>query len=85
MTKTKGHTVAIVSGNPRRSEGACYPKYNGTSDSIVAALAAVGEKDTSKAHRAKIATANGIKNYAYTAAQNLKMVKMLKEGTLKKA
>ena len=85
VTKTKGHTVAIVSGNPRRSEGACYPKYNGTSDSIVAALAAVGEKDTSKAHRAKIAAANGIKNYAYTAAQNLKMVKMLKEGTLKKA
>lgn len=85
VTKTKGHTVVVVSGNPRRSAGACYPKYTGTSDSIVAALAAVGEKDTSKAHRAKIADANGIKNYAYTAAQNLKMVKMLKEGTLKKA
>ena len=84
VTKTKGHTVVIVSGNPRGVAN-CYPKYTGTSDSIVAALAAVGEKDTSKAHRAQIAAANGITNYTYTEAQNLKMVKLLKEGTLKKA
>ena len=48
-------------------------------------LAAVGEKDTSKAHRAKIAAANGITNYAYTAAQNTKMVNLLKKGKLIKA
>jgi hypothetical protein len=47
--------------------------------------AAVGEKDTSKAHRAKIAAANGITNYAYTAAQNTKMVNLLKKGKLIKA
>lgn len=38
-----------------------------------------------KAHRAKIAAANGIKNYAYTAAQNLEMVNLLKKGKLTKA
>lgn len=61
------------------------PKYKGASGSIVTALAAVGEKDTSKNHRAKIAAANGIKNYAYTAAQNLEMVNLLKKGKLIKA
>ena len=84
VTKTKGHTVVVVSGNPRRS-ASYYPKYSGASDSIITALAAVGEKDTSKAHRAKIAAANGITNYAYTVAQNLKMVNLLKNGKLIKA
>lgn len=84
VTKTKGHTVVVVSGNPRRSTS-YYPKYSGSSGSIITALAAVGEKDTSKAHRAKIAAANGITNYAYTAAQNLKMVNLLKNGKLIKA
>lgn len=84
VTKTKGHTVVVVSGNPRQAVS-YYPKYKGASDSIVTALAAIGEKDTSKAHRAKIATANGIKNYTYTEAQNLEMVKLLKKGKLIKA
>ena len=84
VTKTKGHTVVVVSGNPRHGN-TYYPKYEGTSGSIITALAAVGEKDTSKAHRAKIAAANGITNYAYTAAQNLKMVNLLKNGKLIKA
>lgn len=84
VTKTKGHTVVVVSGNPRRGN-AYYPKYGGASGSIITALAAVGEKDTSKAHRAKIAAANGITNYAYTAAQNTKMVNLLKKGKLIKA
>lgn len=84
VTKTKGHTVVVVSGNPRRVN-AYYPKYKGASGSIITALAAVGEKDTSKAHRAKIAAANGITNYAYTAAQNTKMVNLLKKGKLIKA
>ncbi|MEI3145062.1 MAG: hypothetical protein V8S69_07510 [Dakarella massiliensis] len=71
----------------RKSEtrNAYYPKYEGASGSIITALAAVGEKDTSKAHREKIAAANGITNYAYTAAQNTKMVNLLKKGKLIKA
>lgn len=84
VTKTKGHTVVVVSGNPRHGN-TYHPKYEGTSGSIITALAAVGEKDTSKAHRAKIAAANGITNYAYTAAQNTKMVNLLKKGKLIKA
>lgn len=62
-----------------------YPKYKGLSISIVDALSSVGVKDVSKAHRAKIAKVNGIKNYTGTAAQNLRLLKLLKNGKLIKA
>ena len=44
VTKTKGHTVVVISGNPRQAVSH-YPKYKGASGSIITALAAVGEKD----------------------------------------
>lgn len=84
VTKTKGHTVIVTSGNPRKVNK-YYPKYTGKSVSIIDGLKAVGEKDTSKAHRAKIAAANGIKNYTGTAAQNRAMMNLLKSGKLIKA
>lgn len=63
-----------------------YPKYTGaTNTSLISGLKGVGEKDTSYNHRAKIAAANGITNYKGTAAQNLKMLSLLKEGKLIKA
>jgi hypothetical protein len=62
-----------------------YKKYTGKSDSIVDALAKVGETDTSKTHRAKIAAANGITGYKGSAAQNTQMLVLLKNGKLKKA
>ena len=63
-----------------------YPKYTGaTNTSIISGLAGVGEKDTSYAHRAKIAAANNISNYHGTAAQNLYMLELLKQGKLIKA
>lgn len=88
VTKTKGHTVIVVEGTSRLSAPFLvnyYPKYTGTSGSIVSALAAVGEKDTSYSHRAKIAKANAISGYSGTAAQNTQMIKLLKSGKLVKA
>jgi hypothetical protein len=92
VTKTKGHTAIVVSGNPRTSESTtttsgtkCYAKYTGSSNSIVDALAAVGETDTSKSHRTKIAKANGISGYSGTAEENTKLLKLLKSGKLVKA
>lgn len=61
-----------------------YKKYTGSSGSIVSALNAIGV-DSSYAYRAKIAKANGISGYAGTAAQNIKMLNLLKQGKLKKA
>ena len=62
-----------------------YPKYTGKSASIVDALAAVGEKDTSFSHRKRIAKANGESNYEGSMSQNGKLVKLIKAGKLIKA
>jgi hypothetical protein len=61
-----------------------YKKYTGTSTSLVDALAAVGETDTSKTHRSKIAKANGISSYTGSSAQNSALLKLLKAGKLLK-
>lgn len=61
-----------------------YPKYKGSSSSIVDALKAVGVKDTSFEKRSKIAQANGIRGYRGIAADNVKLLKLLKDGKLKK-
>lgn len=62
-----------------------YPAYKGYSISIVDALSSVGVKDVSKEARKKIAIKNGIKNYTGTASQNLKLLKLLKNGKLLRA
>lgn len=64
--------------------GDYYPRYKGIGSSIVSALNSVGEKDTSFAHRKQIAEKNGITGYRGTIAQNLKLVKLLKDGKLLK-
>ena len=60
-----------------------FKKYTGTSSSIVDALKNVGAK-SSYSYRAKIAAVNGIKNYSGSAAQNTKMLSLLKKGKLLK-
>jgi hypothetical protein len=94
VTKTKGHTAIVVKGNPRtdtppktritpqKNTRKCYKKYTGTSSSLVEALAAVGENNTSMAYRTKLASANGIADYTGTAEQNTEMLKRLKTGEL---
>lgn len=85
-SKKKGHTVAVVLGkSPDEPQATYYPKYTGSTQSLTTALAQVGEKDTSKAHRKKIAAANSISNYVGSAQQNLKMLSLLKNGKLIKA
>lgn len=88
VTKSKGHTAIVVTGKNRRDlivtdYSTYYPRYTGSSTSIVTSLKSVGEKDTSLNHRKEIAFVNGINNYKGTASQNLTMVKMLKAGKLK--
>ena len=62
-----------------------YPAYKGSSTSIVDALKAVGVENPTLLFRRKIAKANDISNYVGTAAQNIKMLTMLKAGRLIKA
>lgn len=58
-----------------------YPRYFGTSGSIVTALNTVGVA-SSFSNRKKIAKANGITAYLGTAAQNIKLLNLLKQGKL---
>lgn len=69
-----------------------YPQYTGDSPRVDDVLKAVGaDKDydmsQSKAYlrRKPIAEANSIKNYTGTAAQNNKIIKLAKDGKLRRA
>ena len=67
----------------RVAAAAYFPKYTGSSGSIVTALNAVGATST-YSYRQSIAAANGITGYSGTAAQNTKLLKLLKSGQLKR-
>lgn len=84
VTEEKGHIVVVVLGKSPvdAPKSVYYPKYTGKGTSIVSALERVGEKDTSYAHRCKIAAANGIKNYQGSMKQNLQLVSLIKAGKL---
>lgn len=84
VTKTKGHTVVVVSGNPRRSTS-YYPKYSGSSGSIITALAAVGEKILPKHTVRRLRRRTVLRTTHIRRLQNLKMVNLLKNGKLIKA
>ena len=86
VTKSKGHTVIVTAGALRTAVNVTYyPAYKGYSISFVDALKAVGEKDTSKENRKRIASANGISGYSGSVTQNTKLLKLLKSGKLIKA
>ena len=68
-----------------------YPQYTGDSPRVDEVLSAVGansdyDMTQTKAYlrRKPIATANSIKNYSGTAAQNNKMIKLAKDGKLRR-
>lgn len=58
-----------------------FKKYTGESASLVDALNSLNI-ESGMSYRRKIAEANGIKSYKGTAAQNLKLLKLLSEGRL---
>ena len=78
-----GISKVIFDSAPAVNQAAYFPRYTGSSGSIVTALKAVGA-DSSYSYRAKIAAANGITGYSGTAAQNTRMVSLLKAGKLVK-
>ena len=61
-----------------------YPACSPYMSTMVAALASVGETDTTLEHRKKIGAANGITGVGSSSANN-KMLELLKQGKLKKA
>lgn len=84
VTKSKGHTVICTQGPSRPKPVEYYPKCDSFYNSLVDALMTVGEMNITKSYRKNIAAANGIKNYTGTAAENTKLLKLLKNGKLVK-
>jgi hypothetical protein len=66
---------------PNPPTGDFFPRFTGSSESIVDALNSLGI-DASFASRSAIAAANGISEYSGTAAQNVAMLNLLRAGTL---
>lgn len=73
----------VTSSGTVQSTTAYYPRYTGTSGSIVAALNTVGV-NSSYATRKLIAKENGITGYVGSAKQNTQMLTLLKSGKLKR-
>ena len=73
--------AAVSSTSLAATSANYFKKYTGNSTSIVNALADIGAQ-TSYSYRAKIAAANGIKNYSGSAAQNSQLLSLLKNGKL---
>ena len=101
ITKSKGHTAIVTEGEPEKTakttktktekssktatSSKYYPQYLSNKTSFVDALKAVGETDTAMKHRKAIASANNIDKYTGTAAQNDKLLQLLKSGKLLRA
>lgn len=73
--------VLIGSGE---TAAAYYPKYSGSSSSLVDALESLGVTSSFN-NRRKIARANGVNGYVGTAAQNIKLLALLRTGQLRRA
>ena len=84
VTKTRGHTVIVVSGNERAVEVTSDTYYNACDKSfksIVDALKSVGETDTSLSHRVNLAVSNNVPTSNNTR-MNTKLLELLKAGKL---
>lgn len=79
--KYYGITAADVAKYTGESLTNYFPRYKGETTSIVAALNSLKINSTF-AYRKKIATKNGIPLYIGTAAQNTKLLNLLKNGKL---
>jgi|GEM_PF-1096821 len=74
LIKPSGVVVPPVTQN-------VFPKYTGTSSSLVDGLKAVGATYTFE-YRKTIATKNGVSSYTGTASQNTTLLNLLKQGKL---
>jgi hypothetical protein len=87
IRRKKGISVSdkVIGGNNGTSQpgGNYFPKYTGSSSSLVDALNAVGA-NSSFDYRKKIAAKNGISNYTGTSSQNTQLLNLLKQGKLLK-
>ena len=61
-----------------------YPRYTGNSSKLDVILCEIGAPYGSVSKRKYLAIINSISNYKGTYSQNIKLIKLAKEGTLKR-
>lgn len=79
--KEGSHVVMALEDGSKIEKVQYFPEYTGKSGSIVDGLNSV-KANSSYSYRKKIAEANGIPGYMGSAAQNTKMLNLLKAGKL---
>ena len=90
VTKSKGHTVVVTSGNTRSTTVSYFPKYTGSStgiDEIFKTIGASKYYDTNYSNykkRIPIAKANGISGYTGSSKQNITLRNLARQGKLVK-
>ena len=84
LYKESAKKVEEDTKKPVKKKTAYYPRYRGKSSSIVDALKSLSI-NSSKSNRKKIAVLNGTKNYSGSAAQNTRLLNLLKKGKLVKS
>lgn len=83
VTKTKGHTAIVTRGAVRIASDTYYPKCDAKYVSLIDALKSLNI-DYTMPNRKKIAAVNNLPGYAGRAAENIKLLSLLKAGYLKK-
>lgn len=79
--KEGSHVIMSLENGSAIKKVKYFEQYTGKSASIVDGLTAIGER-SSRGYRGTIAEVNGIVGYVGSAAQNTKMLNLLKQGKL---
>lgn len=70
---------------PATNASVCYPRYAGTSNYLDTIFKIIGAPYGNVAKRRPVAVANGISNYSGTYSQNIQLIRLAKQGNLRRA
>lgn len=69
---------------PATNASVCYPRYVGTSNYLDTIFKIIGAPYGNVAKRRPVAVANGISNYSGTYSQNIQLIRLAKQGNLRR-
>lgn len=69
---------------PATNSSVCYPRYVGASNYLDSIFKIIGAPYGNVAKRRPVAVANGISNYSGTYSQNIQLIRLAKQGNLRR-
>lgn len=69
---------------PATNASVCYPRYVGVSNYLDTIFKIIGAPYGNVAKRRPVAVANGISNYSGTYSQNIQLIRLAKQGNLRR-